>query len=93
MEKRTIVARVEVQKGKEQEFIATTESLIKATRAEEGNISYTLYQCPSDPVEFIFYEEYKDQKAIDSHASSEHFKAFAKAIRGILAKDLIIETF
>ena len=47
MEKKTIVARAEVLEGKEKEFIAKAEKLIEATRAEEGNISYTLYQCPS----------------------------------------------
>lgn len=93
MEKRTIVARLEVLKGKEHEFLAGAEKLIRGTRAEEGNISYTLYQCPEKPVEFIFYEEYKDQQAMDIHASSAHFKAFGQAIEGLLAKELIIETF
>ena len=64
MEKKTIVARAEVLPGKEQEFISKAEPLIQGTRAEEGNISYNLYQNPSNPTAFIFYEEYKDQNAI-----------------------------
>ena len=64
MEKKTIVARVEVLPGKEQAFLQAADALIKGTRAEEGNISYNLYQNPSQPVAFIFYEEYKDQRAI-----------------------------
>ena len=59
MEKKTIVARVEVLPGKEQAFLQAADALIKGTRAEEGNISYNLYQNPSQPVAFIFYEEYK----------------------------------
>ena len=59
MEKKTIVARVEVLPGKEQEFISKAEPLIQETRNEEGNISYNLYQNPTNPVAFIFYEEYK----------------------------------
>lgn len=93
MEKKTIVARLEVLKGKEKEFISVAGSLIKGTRAEEGNISYTLYQSPENPVEFIFYEEYKDQKAMAIHAASAHFKAFEQAVGKLLAKELIIETF
>lgn len=70
MEKKTIVARVEVLPGKEQAFLQAADALIKGTRAEEGNISYNLYQNPSQPVAFIFYEEYKDQRAMDIHAAS-----------------------
>lgn len=55
MEKKTIVARAEVLPGKEQEFISKAEPLIQGTRAEEGNISYNLYQNPSNPTAFIFY--------------------------------------
>lgn len=93
MEKKTIVARVEVLPGKEQEFISKAEPLIQETRAEEGNISYNLYQNPTNPVAFIFYEEYKNQHAIDIHATSTHFRTFGKAIKGLLASELIIESF
>ena len=44
MEKKTIVARVEVLPGKEQAFLQAADALIKGTRAEEGNISYNLYR-------------------------------------------------
>lgn len=93
MEKKTIVARAEVLPGKEQEFISKAEPLIQATRVEEGNISYNLYQNPVNPVAFIFYEEYKDQHAIDIHAASAHFRMFGKSIQGLLASELIIESF
>ena len=93
MEKKTIVARAEVLPGKEQEFISKAEPLIQETRNEEGNISYNLYQNPTNPVAFIFYEEYKDQDAIDVHAVSTHFQAFGKAIEGLLASELVIESF
>lgn len=93
MEKKTIVARLEVQTGKEKEFMDAAQRLIENTRAEKGNISYNLYQNPLQPTSFIFYEEYKDTQAMDVHASSEYFKAFGKAIEGMLASDLIIEKF
>jgi len=93
MEKKTIVARAEVIPGKEKEFLSQAEILIKATRAEEGNFSYTLYQNPFNPSSFFFYEEYADQRAISQHANSEHFKAFADAIKDLLAAELNIETF
>ncbi len=48
MEKKTIVARVEVLPGKNKHFYRR-DALIKGTRAEEGNISYNLYQNRHNP--------------------------------------------
>ena len=93
MEKRTIVARVEVLPGKEEAFKKVAEGVIEGTRKEAGNCSYNLYQNTSDPTMFLFYEEYKDDAAIDIHASSPYFKAFVAGIKDLLAKDMIIETF
>ena len=82
MEKKTIVARAEVLPGKEQEFISKAEPLIQGTRAEEGNISYNLYQNPSNPTAFIFYEEYKDQNAISVHAALHIFRHSERQSKG-----------
>jgi len=92
-DKKTVVARVFVKEGQEAAFLEVTTPLIQATRAEGGNISYSLYQSTTDPKEFIFYEEYKDDAAFATHGSSEHFATFANAITDMLAKDLIIEDY
>lgn len=63
-----------IKPEKVDEFIEFTKPIIEKSRAEEGCISYTLYQDPSDNTKFIFYEEWKDQAAIDYHFSTEHFK-------------------
>lgn len=93
MKKKTIVARAEILKGREEDFMAAAEPLIRETRAEKGNISYNLYRNPAQPGSFLFYEEYADQEAIAKHAASDHFQAFGKAIEDCLASELIIETF
>ena len=90
--KKTIVARVEVSAGKEEAFKAAAQGVINGTRKEAGNISYNLYECVGTPTKFIFYEEYDDD-AFQFHANSEHFNTFANAIKDLLAKDMIIESF
>lgn len=92
-EKKTVIARVFVKEGQESAFAEAATTLLNATRAEEGNISYTLYQSTTDPKEFIFYEEYKDEVAFAAHGSSEHFATFANTITDMLAKDLMIEEY
>lgn len=93
MEKKSIVARIQVTAGKEADFLALTAPLIEGTRAEEGNISYTLYQNPYQSTEFIFFEEYKGQEAVDAHAGSNHFQAFAQQVKALLDKDMDIQVF
>ena len=92
-ETKIIVARATVKSGKEKAFLEIAKKLVEATRAEEGNVSYTLYQSPEQPTTFIFYEAYKDAAAFETHASSEHFKAFADAITDLLDGDLLVEKF
>lgn len=93
MEKKTIVARAKVLAEKQAAFLNATEALIQGTRAERGNISYTLYQSTGNPSDFIFYEEYKDENAMSVHAASKHFKSFVETIDGMLAEEMVIESF
>jgi len=92
-EKTVIVARVKVKEGQEKAFIEIASKLVTATRAEEGNLFYTLYQSTENPLEFIFYEEYKDDAAFDTHAASAHFAAFAQATNEMMDGELIVDQF
>jgi quinol monooxygenase YgiN len=92
-EKKVIVARVTVKEGQEAAFIEIASALVKATHTEEGNLFYSLYQSPVNPVEFIFYEEYKDDAAFQIHASSAHFAAFTEGIKDLTTGDFIVDEF
>lgn len=93
MEKKTVIARIQVAKDKINDYLALTEPLIKATKAEPGNLVYTLYQSTEDPTEFIVYEEYVDDKAFEYHSNSDAFKAFARQVQPLLAKELDVQVF
>lgn len=93
MEKKIIIARLQVIEGKESELLSLTLPLIEGTRAEEGNLTYTMYQNPHNASEFIFYEEYKDDNAINVHGNSAYFQAFAQGVKPLLVKDMDIQVF
>ena len=93
MKKKIIIARARVKAGREGAFIAAAKKLAEASRAEEGNVSYTFYQSIQEPEAFIFYEEYKDDAAVQAHASSAAFKAFSEAIKELTEGDLIVDKF
>lgn len=69
-----IVAKNILKEGKKAEFIKTAEELIQKSRAEEGNISYSLFEEVNNENIVAFIEEWKDLKAIEFHNNTEHFK-------------------
>lgn len=83
--KKIIGAKLTIKADKVDEFIASSKTIIAASRAEPGCISYTLYQDPNDRTAFFFFEEWKDQSAIDTHFAMPHFKAFGASIKDLVA--------
>jgi quinol monooxygenase YgiN len=71
--KKIIGARVKVRADKVDAFLAAAQPLVAGSRAEAGCISYTLYQDPSDRTVFFFFEEWRDQAAVDAHFAAPHF--------------------
>ena len=56
-----------------EKFIEVAASLVAASRAEEGNVFYTLNRSLDDPCTFAFMECWKDQAAVDVHNATKHF--------------------
>ena len=48
--------------------------LQKASRAEEGNLSYDIYRGEETRFDILIYEKYADQAALTAHRESPHFK-------------------
>lgn len=83
--RKVIGAKVRIKAEKIDSFLAAAKPAIAASRAEPGNISYTLYQDPGDRTAFFFFEEWKSQAAIDEHFAAPHFKVFAEQLKELTA--------
>ncbi|HIZ15678.1 MAG TPA: antibiotic biosynthesis monooxygenase [Candidatus Tidjanibacter faecipullorum] len=70
----TIVARNIVRDGKREAFLEAVRPLIAASRSEEGNIAYDLYEDINEANAFCFIEKWKDPEAIAAHNASSHFR-------------------
>lgn len=68
-----IVAKNYVKPECVQAFKDAAKELIEKSRAEEGNIFYTLNVSKNDPNTLVFIEAWKDQAAIEFHNKTEHF--------------------
>ena len=53
--------------------------------SEPGTLSYVLHKNTKDATEFIYYEVYQDQAALDAHGKTDHMKAFGGKIGTLLA--------
>ncbi|ADU31021.1 putative quinol monooxygenase [Evansella cellulosilytica] len=73
-----IHAHIHVKEEKRDAFLEEVKPLITGSQAEEGNITYRLYEDTEAPNQFVMLEEWVDQKAIDIHNETEHFKNFGK---------------
>ena len=47
--------------------------LVEHTRREPGCVSYVAHQLLDDPLQFCFYEAYRDEQAIEAHRASPHY--------------------
>lgn len=88
--KRIITVHCIAAPGKSAELIALGTGMIAPSCAEDGCIHYSFYQDLNAPDRFFFYEEWRDQNAIDRHNASPHFLAFQPRFRPLLAADPVI---
>ena len=63
----TVLARLKIKKGMEEEVKRGFLSVVASTRKEPGCLSYDLHQSKDDPCLFMLYENWESQKALDDH--------------------------
>lgn len=81
----TLLCPINGKPGKGGELKAALQQLAAATVQEPGNICYRLHTT-DDPDEFIIYEQWKNQEALDEHMATVHLKNFLADEGGLLAK-------
>jgi quinol monooxygenase YgiN len=74
-----VMAVTEVKAGKGDDFIKEYRQALPKVLKDPGAIAYILHRDLKNPDKFYFYEKYADQKAVDYHVTTAHFKAFMGA--------------
>ncbi len=88
-----IIAKIPVTAEKLPEFKALGAELVEKSRAEAGNVSYSLNVSNADPLLLTFIEFWKDQDAIDSHNNSEHFTRIFPQLAAMASGEIIGEFY
>ena len=63
----TFTAKITIKAGKEDEFVNTMKTVVPKVREEPGNRAYVMHRAKDNRRLFMFYEEYTDQGALDTH--------------------------
>jgi quinol monooxygenase YgiN len=58
------------------DIMRVTAAIVPPSRAEAGCISYEIHERLSGNDEYLFFEEWADQAALDLHFKTPHFKEF-----------------
>jgi quinol monooxygenase YgiN len=74
-----VIARIRARPEKAEEMRVLLASLVGPTRAEPGCLRYELLHNLTDPSDFTFVEEWRDDSALESHFNTGH-------VRGALAR-------
>ena len=88
-----IVAQMKVKKESIEDFKKTAAPLIEASRNEEGNIEYALYQDLKDETVLTFIEKWKDSDAINFHNSTPHFTGTLPKLQEFLTQPPVISLY
>jgi quinol monooxygenase YgiN len=75
-----VVGRVVTDAARRQELESIGQALARASRAEEGCLSYRLYEDTENENEFVFVEEWDSQQALERHFATPHIAEFMRAV-------------
>ena len=79
-----LVAMLKAKAGNESKVENVLQAMIPNVQKEEGALKYILHRSKTDPTQFMFYEEYSDQAALDFHNSTSYFRQLGKDLTGLL---------
>ena len=71
-----LVARWRAAPGNEERVEQTLLALAAEARREPGCRAFRPTRSVADPREFLIYEEYDDEAALEAHSASEHFRRY-----------------
>ncbi len=81
----TVVAKLKVQAGSEEQFTTAAAKMIEYVKANEpGTLQYILHRADGDASTFMFYEVYTDKDAMKAHSGSPAMMELFGAIGGLL---------
>ena len=75
----TIIFRVKIKDGKEEEALGKVTAMAEAVQATEpGALAYVVHRNQEDLSEIVFFEHYADDAAFESHGKTAHMAVMSE---------------
>lgn len=87
----SVIATLCCLKENDAPFQAELKKLLDATLAEEGCLSYEIYECAEEKGKYIIIDQWKDQDALNKHQHTPHYKYFMHIAPALLAGEIEIK--
>lgn len=88
-----VAGNIKVKPNKREEFIALSKTFIKPSRSEAGSIAYSFYEDETEKNTFLFFEEWRDQAALDYHFQTPYFQKFVDRSPDLFAEPAQIKIY
>lgn len=89
-----VVAKLQIQDGKQGEFETVAKDLMAKVKANEpGCTMYQLYKTKGSDTEYVFMETYASGEALAAHGQTDYFKAAQPALGACLGGAPDIQLF
>lgn len=72
---------VKAKPGQEETVKEALVGMVEPTRKEPGCLCYNLHQSKSDKTQFMFYEQWASQEALDAHSKTPRMKALLETLK------------
>ena len=79
-----LAAKLNGKPDRKAEILRLVATVAPPSRAESGCLTYQFYEQQPDGNQFLFFEEWRDQAALDAHFQTRHFADFVKAIAELI---------
>ena len=86
----TIIGTVVAKPEKRGELLKILAAQVDPTRSEPGNINYNFHCDKNNPNIFVFYENFVDQAALDSHLKMPYLKPLMSRLEELVAEPVDI---
>lgn len=89
-----VIAKMKTQAGQEEAVETELRKLVEYVRNEEpGTLTYLCHRSVEDPGQFLFYERYQNQEALNRHMSSARFLQIFQRVSPLLDGAPVIERY
>ncbi len=87
----SVIATLTCKRDSDSAFQVELKKLLKATLAEEGCLSYEIYECAQEKGKYIVIDQWESDDALAKHQATPHYKYFMHIAPALLAAPIEIK--